>query len=81
MEQGANVGLSLLSVAAEVVLSGTDGTTSQQWIFHKAFPEEGFELDYNRDDQSIAEVPFRVVPDPSKEGATDALYRYETFVT
>ena len=61
-------------------MSGTNGTNSQQWTFHKAFVEEGFDLSYE-DEQSVIEVPFRVVPDPDNLTATDALFKYETFVT
>ena len=81
LEQGSNVGKSLLAdFAHEVVLSGSaDATTRQQWIFHKAYVEEGTEFEYTNTDQTIGEIPFRVVPDPAKEGATDALWRHETF--
>jgi hypothetical protein len=77
LQQGANTGNSLLSSAHELVLSGTKGSIYQQWRFHKAVAQEGFELEYNREDQTIAEVPFRVLPDPNKQGSTDQLYRYE----
>ena len=80
LEVGSARGTSLLSVAKKLVLSGTNGTNSQQWTYHKAFVEEGFELAYE-DGQSIIEVPFRVVPNPDNLTATDALFKYETFVT
>jgi hypothetical protein len=80
IEVGSARGTSLLSVAKTLVLSGTNGTNSQQWTFHKAFVEEGFDLSYE-DEQSVIEVPFRVVPDPDNLTATDALFKYETFVT
>src|SRR5262245_49594177 len=55
LNQGANTGLSLLNSAHQVVLSGSKGTTAgspcQQWVFHKAVAQEGFELEYNREDQ------------------------------
>ena len=51
LEVGSTRGLSLLSTAQPLVLSGTNGTTSQQWTFHKAFVEEGWELGY-QDEQS-----------------------------
>ena len=81
LEQGAQAGVSLVDTASfQVVLSGSASKTlRQQWIFHVAYVKEGLELEYNNDTQTIAEFPIQVVPDPSKEGATDALYRHETF--
>ena len=81
VEVGSARGTSLLSVAKELVLSGTNGTTSQEWTFYKAFVEEGFELAYNEDEQTILEVPFRVVPDPDDLTRTDSLFKYHTYNT
>ena len=80
LEVGSTRGLSLLSTAQQLVLSGTNGTTSQQWTFHKAFVEEGWKLEY-QDEQSAIPLTFRVVPNPDDLEAQDALYKYETFVT
>ena len=76
---GATAGTSLLGLAKQLVLSRTNGTTSQQWTFHKAFVEAGTEIPYNQEDQSILTVPFRVVPDPDRLTDADALFKYETF--
>lgn len=81
VEVGSARGTSLLSVARRLVLSGSNGTNSQQWTFHKAFVEEGFELAYNDEEQSVLEVPFRVVPDPNNLTRPDALFKYESFTT
>lgn len=80
-EVGGTSGVSLLGVAKQLVLSGTNGVTSQQWTFHKAFVEAGTEIPYNREDQSILTVPFRAVPDPDRLSDPDALLKYETFLT
>ena len=81
LEQSSSVGTSLLGSAFQLVLSGTNGVTSQQWTFHKANVVDSFDLEYNRDNQTIAEVPFRVFPDPAREGQSDQLWRYQVFPT
>jgi len=73
-------GLSLLSLAKQLVLSGTNGTTSQQWTFRKAFVAENFEIEY-ADEQAPIEVKFTVVPDPAHLTSVDSLVKYETFPT
>ncbi len=78
-EVGGTAGTSLLGLAKTLVLSGTNGTTSQQWTFHKAFVEAGTEIPYNREDQSVLTVPFRAVSDPDRLNDPDALFKYETF--
>ena len=80
-EVGATAGTSLLGLAKQLVLSGTNGVTSQQWTFHKAFVEAGTEIPYNQEDQSVLTVPFRVVPDPDRLSDSDALFKYENFTT
>jgi len=80
VEVGSARGTSLLGLAVRVVVSGTDGTTSQQWTAPKAFVEGGFDLAYE-DEQTVLEVPFRLVPDPNNITETWALMTYETFPT
>lgn len=79
-EVGSTRGDSLLGTASKLVLSGTNGTTSQQWTFSKAYVEEGAEIPYS-DDQSSIPVTFRAVPNPDDLESADALFKYETFPT
>lgn len=80
VEVSSATGTSLLGLAVRLVISGSDGVTSQQWTFPKAFVEEGFELAYE-DEQTVLEVPFRAVPDPANLTEDWALFTYETFTT
>ena len=73
-------GRSLLGVAQPLVLSGTNGVVSEQWTFRKAFVEEGFEVEYG-DEQTVVEVKFRAVPDPTNPTGVDSLFKYEIFPT